>query len=474
MDLTIGDIILHLSRTKDDASNPSPNRFYALVLNCFQRIADRNTKTMGVRIHDGRLYLHYNPDFLKKLSFHMACFAMKHEVLHILLDHIPRQLALLNAYQGSKDHERIMLFSNKAMDLAINSMLQDDPDWWRVKDEFPWELPEPYGFERQLSYEVYMKKLLEAPQSKQAQQWQAVSPHDWLDGAPPLHDGEAPDGEQKGNKSKKRKKKAKSLDEPIQTPPQTSDELQTALDQVRTQIQHVVKKALGEQKRRGAALGLPQGLEKWLEEYSADPVVPWWYILTSRIQAARCSKPRRSVQQPNRMLIGLAEEDPYIIPSIGTAYDPSYRIIEVIDISTSMSDEMVNIGLIETQALMSTDEDIEVRVMQGTDSIISDHLFKGTDELPRLRAGSGGTDFNPYFEYIWQNYMADNDQAPDLVVIYTDGGTFNDLSPELYLPPEVPVIWLMSPDGYATKLEAARYGEVIWADPAQSRKYDEE
>jgi predicted metal-dependent peptidase len=415
---------------------------------------------MAVGIHGDKLVLLYSPSFLDKLSFHMACFVVKHEALHIMLDHIPRWLELLAQFPTQADRTKAQTRWNIAADLAINCLLRKDPEWWRVRDEFTGELPEPWNLPADQSFDFYLDALMKRPDDdEQFAKPKLVTTHQhWepkLDDVPPT----------------KTRKKRQQAD--VESAPVNPDELNGLTAQVRAQAKNIIKNAMTDmQKLGGRGFRLPHGLQQWLDDYLAEPVVPWWDLLTTRIHAARRTKPVRSIQRPNRMLLALSEEDPTILPAIGTSYDPAFRVFKVIDVSGSMSDEMVNIGLTETQALMRVDEDIEVRVMQGDDEIVSDQLYRGLDDLPRNRDAQGGTDFNAYFEYIWRHHMGDPNLQPDLVVIYTDGGTSRSLTHELRLPPDIPVIWLMSPDGHGRALEQEGYGEVIWAHRDQSRDYE--
>jgi hypothetical protein len=62
---------------------------------------------------------------------------------------------------------------------------------------------------------------------------------------------------------------------------------------------------------------------------------------------------------------------------------------------------------------------------------------------------------------MWQ-YMGNDETAPDLVIVYTDGWA-PAVDPDNRLPPETPVIWLVTKDHASQSLEG--YGEIIVADP---------
>jgi len=89
--------------------------------------------------------------------------------------------------------------------------------------------------------------------------------------------------------------------------------------------------------------------------------------------------------------------------------------------------------------------------------------------LPREMFGRGGTDFDAYFEHMGK-YVSDDETMPDLVVVFTDGYA-PAIQPELRLPPEIPVIWLLTEQHQGTHLKAAGYGDIIVCSRDENRMW---
>jgi len=110
---------------------------------------------------------------------------------------------------------------------------------------------------------------------------------------------------------------------------------------------------------------------------------------------------------------------------------------------------------------------MEIRYMQGDAATHMDVLLHTGDEIPKEVVGRGGTDFDAYFIHMNQ-YMKEEDKAPDIVVIYTDGYA-PSVDRENRLPPEIPVLWLVTPHHSEDFHED--YGEIIVCDPSHNERY---
>ena len=238
-------------------------------------------------------------------------------------------------------------------------------------------------------------------------------------------------------------------------------------EQLRRQLKRALKKTVNDfNKSQGT---IPGELQQWLNEYLSDPIVPWWEIMSSRIKAAKRIKDERGVESPNRALLALSEEDPLIVPAIGTMYDPKWRIFFMQDESGSQSDQDLEIGLTELENLMKADDDIEVRFIQGDAEVHSDKLYRTGDKIERQVFGRGGTSFNAYFKYM-QQYMRNEDTAPDMVIVYTDGyGEVVD--PQYRFPHDVHVLWLLTPHNATNAIQSSGYGDIIVREPDHAKQW---
>jgi predicted metal-dependent peptidase len=471
----------------------SARPFYGALATSLNRVCKPGMGTMAVGVDNGRISLFYDPEFIKDIDMGAATFILEHEMLHLALDHIPRYLELLS-HLPDEARDRARPVFNIAADCAINSLLRgskhfqaaedftkkhcekmvakakaealaagepleddttksadgDDSDdvttdievqvskkGGRVKQtKMPKAgdtgmcLPEKYGLKDLLSFETYQLQ----PMQKVKVLKFNLSTHDlW---------GGDPGGDQ------------------------TADSLMGEANRLREQLKKMLRQAL--QHAGGTERGLlPGGVEEFLSDYLADPIIPWWEVFATRAKTSKTAKYRRSVTTPNRSLMALSEEDDTIIPFPGRVRDKSWRVFLMVDTSGSMSSESLEIVKSELQHMLRADEGMELRYMQGDAAVHFDVLLKPGDEIPGQMCGRGGTDFTEYFRYM-QKYCLDDGQRPDIVVVYTDGYA-PPIEHKWHLPEDVPVIWLVTPQH--SKEMAEQYGEIIVCDSSHNGLY---
>jgi predicted metal-dependent peptidase len=505
----------------------SEKNFYATIANSMKRVMAPGLGTMAVGLKDGRVVLYVDPDFFAKISMGTAMFILEHELVHVIMDHIPRYLEMLAIYPDEAERKRAKAIYNIAMDCADNSLLRNNKYFStamkethqhclearaetvkRLREaaeaagESPDEaeqslppLPEkagmvlPENLEPPLppdrSFEFYQHTLMASVKEGKTPQSVVLvlggegsgCDHDmWVDG---LSDEQLQqiaeggvtivDGRGKGppkpgdGAGEQGEKKDKGTGK-------SSDELRGAAEQIRTQLKQILRKAVREMKSGSQGRGLiPAGLAEWLEEYLADPVVPWWDVMRSMIITAKRYKMDRGISKPNRMLLAISEEDQSIIPTIGRLKDPRFRLFFMLDTSGSMDTESLQIMRNELEGLLRADEDMEIRYIHGDCEIHFDQVFKSGDKLPNEAFGRGGTDFDTYFVHMSQ-YLNNDDTAPDMVIVATDGYA-PAVRQENQLPSDVPVVWLLTPRGSDQYIKD--YGTVIVCDPAHNKTYEE-
>lgn len=472
--------------------------FYGRLASSIQRVAVPGFGTLAVGMHLGRITLFYDPEFLEGLTFKAAAFILEHEMLHVILDHIPRYLELLAACPTDRDKIKAAATYNIAMDAAVNCLLRghegfEEADAYTNKlikerteardptaSPHPQDgmvLPERWDLPKDGSFEDYLHVLMQRVQVIEiAQLLQGGSNHGkWVEadgdgegdqgkqneGA---GSGDSPDGE---GDSKNGKGKNQGKDLRFDNPPiGTQNELLSQAHRAREHLKQALRAAIRSQGSFGRGT-LPGNLEEWLAAYLADPIIPWWEVFASRARMSRTSKMRRSVAVPNRVLLGLAEEDARIIPTPGRMRDKSWRVFLMVDTSGSMSTRSLEIVKSELHHMLSVDENMEIRYMQGDSEVHLDVVLKTGDEIPGQMLGRGGTEFNTYFKHM-QQYVKDDDKAPDIVVVYTDGYA-PAVTLDNRLPAEIPIIWLVTPDH--SEHFAEGYGEIIVCDDAHNERY---
>lgn len=520
MQLTLSQFLAYLVTKK---------AFYGRLVSSLERIRRPGLGTMAVGLRDGRAVLLYDPAFLVDLPLSAGMFAVEHEMLHLVLDHIPRYLELLSVQPTEEDRKKAAAVYNIAMDCSINTMLRNHEGFEgierhlkdkviadlkteidelraRVKAEHaeacakakadgtpepdaPEEpemppvdesklgmvLPEKYDLPLEGSFEHYQYLLMKKVKLMQISLSFGGNTHDFWQGADSADgDGDGKPGEGKpkpgdGKPSPGEGKGEGKVDVVFNGHvfgDMSSEELLSAAHRVREQLKETMRqviRSMGGSIDRGT---LPGALEEWLKDYLADPIIPWWEIFATRAKMSRMSKYKRSAQQPNRALLALSEEDNTIIPAPGRIRDVAWRIFFMVDTSGSMSTESLEIAKSELFHMLAVDDGMEIRYMQGDCVVHFDQVLKSGDEVPAETPGRGGTDFDAYFAHMGQ-YVNDDQKAPDLVVVYTDGYA-PAVQEKHRLPVDVPVLWLVTPQHSDHFTDG--YGEVIVCDPMHNAR----
>ena len=468
--------------------------FYGRLAAGLQRVAKPGMGTMAVGVRDGRATFFYDPEFIARIPYKSALFALEHEMLHLVLDHIPRYLELLALCPTELDRKKAAAVYNIAMDASINGMLRlhegfDEIQKFlieRIKEQHPelpaevaedpqngMVLPEKFDLPLDGHFELYQYLLMQKVEIKEiAIRLLGATPHDmWADDeSKKKGEGEGDqNGEGQGQGTGQGRGKGDGKDMVFDGSTFADMSAEDLLSQAH-RVRESMKQTLRQVVRSMGGIGrgtLPSGVEEWLEAYLADPVVPWWEVFSSRARQSRNSKYHRSVTMPNRALLALSEEDTRIIASPGRVRDKAWRIFLYVDTSGSMGSDSLEIVKSELKYMLDADENMEIRYMQGDAVTHMDVVLHTGDEIPGQMIGRGGTDFDAYFIHMNQYTNADN-KAPDLVVVYTDGYA-PPVSPENRLPPEIPVIWLVTPH-HSTYFHEG-YGEVIVCDPEHNEKH---
>lgn len=463
--------------------------FYGRLAAGLQRIARPGMGTMAVGIRDGRAAFYYDPEFIAAVPMKSAMFALEHEMLHLMLDHIPRYLELLALCPDDIERKKAGSVYNIAMDAAVNGLLRGHEGFTEVQEfllerikqlhpEAPEDpknglvLPEKFDLPMEGHFELYQWLLMQRVEVIEiASRLLGANTHAmWTAGegdGESDKDADGQSGEGQGEGKPKDGKDAKDMIFGGSTFADMSpEELLSQAHRVRENTKQVLRQTVRSMGGLGRGL-FPAGVEEWLEAYLAEPIVPWWEVFATRARMSRNSKYRRSMSVPNRALLALSEEDPRIIASPGRARDKSWRIFLYVDTSGSMSTESLEIVKSELHHMLSVDESMEIRYMQGDAATHMDVVLKTGDAIPAQMLGRGGTDFDAYFIHMGQ-YVQDDSKAPDLVVVYTDGYA-PPVSPKNQLPPEIPVIWLVTPH-HSERFQEG-YGEIIVCDPEHNDRY---
>jgi predicted metal-dependent peptidase len=148
--------------------------FYARVVSGIDRCAVPGLGTMAVTVRKGKYIMMYDPVFAATVSHEELCATVEHEVMHIILHHIPRLMTLM-ARSTDEDKYLHKIVANLAMDAAANELLvaswprmrdADKPlGYWVFPEGFTPKLPPKQSFDvyQTLLYQTLNKRLKTSP-----------------------------------------------------------------------------------------------------------------------------------------------------------------------------------------------------------------------------------------------------------------------------------------------------------------------
>ena len=137
--------------------------FDAYVINALERVPVPGYGTFAVAPLGNRYALYYDPEAAEFASMKNLIATLRHEVLHIVLNHSPRLYQMLQLAETEEARERIHMVRGIAADAAVNDILREiepliaDPE----KPLGFWVLPENFDLPRKGTYEQYMLPLLQ-------------------------------------------------------------------------------------------------------------------------------------------------------------------------------------------------------------------------------------------------------------------------------------------------------------------------
>jgi predicted metal-dependent peptidase len=137
--------------------------YYGILLSAMDRYPTKEVPTIGVRRSGNVFRLGYNPDFLADKDLNTILVLLKHETLHVALNHF----TIWDDQNPSKEEHQLRNF---ACDLEANCYV----DFSNTKGLNP-VIPELFGWDRYLGSKEYRRKLLELNDQMQ-QQAQAKTP----------------------------------------------------------------------------------------------------------------------------------------------------------------------------------------------------------------------------------------------------------------------------------------------------------
>ena len=134
--------------------------FYGILLSSMMRVPDaKATDTMGVGYSGNVFKLYYNPEFADKLSVNTALAVLRHETLHLALNH-------LSIFEGKPQNEAEQYKRNVACDLEVNCYIEKS---LLYNSEVKGLFVDDFKFKPELGAREYYKLLPENNREEQKQ-----------------------------------------------------------------------------------------------------------------------------------------------------------------------------------------------------------------------------------------------------------------------------------------------------------------
>jgi len=367
--------------------------------------ADKGMPTMGVRVLNARIFLHYNQEFLAKLTDSEARWVLVHEILHIVFHHCTLR---------STTDPRLHHLDNIACDLAINQLIPNTGLILCPRPEVivPY-FPKALNFPVDLSKEQYYQLLIQKDKEENGDgggQGQGNSNPNGQGGAP---GNGKPDPKGKGSGKGTIDKAGQVVDDHEGW----SDEEAEIIDEI---IRQKVDQMAKSDKNWGNISG---GIREKIEAAQKSQIA-WWRLLREYLGLFSTTKKSYTMKRPNRR---------FGYPFPGTKRKYVDKVLCAIDSSGSISEDSLRRFLTEINTINET---------HPVDLVVFDTVIQqGPIPFTRKRKtfefkGRGGTDFKAVME------LATSGKYKCLVLL-TDGA-----APSVDYPRGVQdVIWALVDEG---------------------------
>jgi predicted metal-dependent peptidase len=362
--------------------------FYAALSRHIEKYPSNAIPTAGVCINpeSGTFELLYNPDFLEKLSDDEIMIVLKHEYMHLILEHVT----------GRMPDKSQMKMWNHATDLAINSEIFPKECKDSIKNL--WDmclLPGKEGPYKDLprgeSADFYfdkIKEMVEEQKKNGNQNQQGEGQGEGQSGG-----GQPQDGDGEGSGFDSHEGWGEDGKNPI---PQEVREL------AKERLRQAMNEAANEANRTGSWGTISQSMRKDIIKRLSSKV-DWKKVLRYFIKTSQKADKQNSVRKINRRF-------PYI--HAGRKTNRTAKIAISIDQSGSVSDAMLMTFFAELDNLA---EFAEFTVIPFDDGVAEDKIYvwKKGQKKKAERVLCGGTNFDSPTKYV-------NEKNFDGHIILTD------------------------------------------------------
>lgn len=347
--------------------------FYATMISACKIIFTRaEVPTAGVSYHINKYYLYINPDFFNKQPVEIQLGILKHEMLHILYNHVSRK------------QTRVHTTFNYATDCAINQQI--------IQSHLTAGCITPKSLSEMVGKTI--------PVDKSGEQYYEMIKDDIKDDSE--CSGDCNGGE--GSDSSCGNGKECTCGHEDGNGYHGKWEEATGNEDIRKDVtRRMVEKSMRVAKQRGT---VPSNADEWLDSFTNKPQISWRQELKKITGNKRCGK-RGTILKRNRR----QRDRPDLR---GSKTNRTFTVVAVADISGSMSNEQIMTGLTEIHEICKITNS-ELVLIQVDTQIHGVEKFSKNTKLFN-RKGCGGTVMSPAMTYIKENNI-----ECDVCVLITDG-----------------------------------------------------
>jgi predicted metal-dependent peptidase len=402
----------------------------------YDQMEDYPTPDVKTAATDGKR-IFYNPDYFATLKPMERCFALAHEVYHVIDKHPTRM-----RYYHREGNLRGLPFYQDLFNICADYVINADLIASAIGTCNPAWLHDPAIKGNELVEDIYVQKFKQLPPPPPQPQGKPVVGEGGGQGQTTGSDGDEPPpsggtptpstyGQTTGRKAghdpvaQGQGGRFDEVLEPHRDAATGKEDLPSDME-----FREAVSRAEVAAKRAGK---MPANLQRIVREI-VDPQIYWKDELRLRV-AGKVGARRETWERPNRRRIVLNP----LVYMPGKQGHGAELITVVIDNSGSINDKMLTVFFSEAAAIMNECRPKRVQVIWCDAKVQRVEEARSLDELLHIRVapGGGGTSFRPPFAY-----LADERITPDTLVYLTDMYP-NDGWPD---EPDYPVIWCATTD----------------------------
>lgn len=328
--------------------------------------------------------IYFNPHIFLKCSVLEMQALIKHEIYHIMYNHIKQYKILSRKYSDTA--------INTSFDISINQYIKNLPPWAETLENV--KLSYNINLEYEKLPEYYAQKLQESINKRLSDEGAEI-------------------------KNKNSKRNFNEFDAAY-----SHDLWNESINKFDyEQIDSLTEKLV----RNSAKGKLPRTVEEYIKKLNRKAEISWQDYL-KRIIGTLPHGYRKTITRRNR-------RQPYRYDLRGQLSNHIIQIVIAIDISGSMSDMEFDSAVLEVLDILSR-HNYEITVIECDSRIRRVYKLNNKKDLKKRVETRGGTSFSPVFEYMNKNKMKDH-----FLIYFTDGMGEKELTVR---PQTKKILWVLT------------------------------